>query len=168
MEHADLPVGVFGGDGGDDGGQQRLGKTAGCGENDRSQDDAGIGVLRPHGGKQRIDRKACYGDPRGGFDRFGDVEPVGEEGKQKIHAQLGHIIDQYQQTQTGVGNAVQRSECQKQYGREIGYHGHGDVCNVAGQFQALIIGGHSKIPAFFGSHWHDTIELGKMQTENGK
>ena len=132
MEHADFPVGILGRNGGYHRGQKRFGKAASRGEDHGAYHDAGIGILGKEHGKQCKSRKAEDGDPGCSLDGFGNMESVREEGKQQIHAELGHIIDQNQKSQTGVRNAVEGTEGQKQHRGKVAHHRHSDVCDVTG------------------------------------
>ena len=60
-----------------------------------------------------------------------------KEGEDQIHDQLRREIDQDQQSQKRIRDAVQGAEREKKHGRKVSNCRHGHVCAVAGIFKSF-------------------------------
>ena len=138
MELTHFSVGFLGGDGRYDGADQHLGKTARGGENDRAEYKTRIDCIREEKRPKRVHTEPRDRQNRNALYGFRDVEAMGEKRKDQVNGQLGDKIDQYQKPQQGVGYPIETAEGEKQYGRKIAYHGHGDVCRVTGVFEPFV------------------------------
>ena len=132
VELAHFPVGIFGGDGGDHRADEHLRKAPGHREDDGADDKAEIHRPGEKPGPQGVKNQAGGGKHRGQLHRHGNVEFVGEEGKNQVDGELGAKIHQHQKTQKGVGDAVKLPEGEKQHRGQVAHHRHGDVGGVAG------------------------------------
>ena len=99
MKLAHFSVGIVGGNGGNDGADQYLGKTACRREDHRSDHKAEINVIGRKERPDRVDQKADDAKQGNGFNRFADVEFVGEKRKDQVNDELCDEIDQHQKTE---------------------------------------------------------------------
>ena len=134
MELAHFPVRVLGGQRRDDRTDQHLAQAGGGREDHGTQGQTPVCIRREQRRQQSIDTETHQRNGRNGFDGFGNIKPVREEGEDQIDDQLGHEIDQHQSSQQGIGHAVKGAEGQKKNGRQIARHGHCHVAAIAGQF----------------------------------
>ena len=140
MEQAHIPLGIFGWYGGDGGTEQNLRKPRRDREDDGTQDQTEIGDAWKQGRDEGVDGQACRGDEGHDLNDLLGIEIFGEEGENEVDGELGAEIGQHQGAEQGVGNAVGLPQGDEQEGRHAEDRGHGEVCRVAGQPRALVVG----------------------------
>jgi len=137
VELAHLPVGIVGRDSGNDRADQNLTETGCGGEDDGADHQTQIDIPREKKRPDRVEQQAAHSDGWDGANGLRNIKTVGEEGEDQIDDQLGEVIQQYQQSQLGIGDPVHGTEGQEQDRREIRHNGHGGVGAVARQLQAF-------------------------------
>ena len=150
VQAAHIPVGVIGGDGGDDGAEQHLRQSAGGGEDHRAHRQSGKGAAGHQQGPQAVNCQAPSGEQRPIAHHPGDVKKPGAEGKQQIHQKLGDEIDADQRPQGGEGKPEALPQSQKQHRAEVDQHRHGQAEGIASGLQTAKGVVHRKTTNLFG------------------